>query len=481
MKMKKLNIVILAAGKGTRMHSNIPKVLHLLAGKPLLQHVINSAKLLNPVKIIVVYGYGGEAVPQAFTHENITWVEQSEQLGTGHAVQQALPYLDDDAITLILLGDVPLLSADSCKKLLEKTDELGLLTFIKPDPAGYGRIIRNNEGDVTAIIEHKDATNSQREIKEVNTGIISVDNKHLTAWLKQLSNDNAQGEYYLTDIVAMASCDDKIAMREIADDESSTDGWADLSNKSYRIATEIAEDEASVTGVNSKQDLALMERIYQRRYADSLMQAGVTLNDPARLDVRGTLTCGRDVEIDVNCVFEGDVTLADFVKIGANCVIKNALISAGTQIAPFTHIEDTQIGENSRIGPYARLRPGTALAAQTHIGNFVELKNAQVDAGSKINHLSYVGDSTVGKNVNIGAGTITCNYDGANKFRTVIEDDAFIGSDSQLVAPVTIGRGATIAAGSTITRDAPAEQLTFCRAKDQKSIAGWKRPVKLKK
>lgn len=479
--MNKLNIVILAAGKGTRMHSSKPKVLHQLAGKPLLQHVINCAKQLNPSKIIVVYGYGGEAVPQAFTHENITWVEQTEQLGTGHAVQQALPHLDEDATTLILLGDVPLLSVESCKKLLDHTEELGLLTFIKPDPTGYGRIIRNSEGIVTAIIEHKDATSQQREIKEVNTGIIAAENRHLANWLKRLTNNNAQGEYYLTDIVAMAKQEDETAVREIADDESSSDGWISLSKKRYTIATEISQDEASVTGVNCKKDLADLERIYQKRYADSLMQSGVTLLDPLRIDVRGELSVGKDVEIDVGCVFEGKVSIADHVKIGAYCVIKDVEIATGTTIAPFTHIDQAKIGNNSRIGPYARIRPGTTLAAETHIGNFVELKNAQVDIGSKINHLSYVGDSTVGKNVNIGAGTITCNYDGANKFRTIIEDDVFVGSDTQLIAPVTVGKGATIAAGSTITRDAPANQLTLCRAKEQKSIVGWKRPVKIKK
>ena len=479
--MNKLNIVILAAGKGTRMHSNKPKVLHQLAGKALLQHVINCAKQLDPSKIIVVYGYGGEAVPQAFTHENITWVKQTEQLGTGHAVQQALPYLEEDATTLILLGDVPLLNVESCKKLLDHTEELGLLTFIKPDPTGYGRIIRNSEGVVTAIIEHKDATSQQREIKEVNTGIIAAENRHLANWLKRLTNNNAQGEYYLTDIVAMAKLEDETAVREIADDESSSDGWIGLSKKRYTIATEISQDEASVTGVNCKKDLADLERIYQKRYADSLMQAGVTLLDPLRIDVRGELSVGKDVEIDVGCVFEGKVSIADNVKIGAYCVIKDAEIASGTTVFPFTHIDHANIGNNSRIGPYARIRPGTTLAAETHIGNFVELKNAQVDIGSKINHLSYVGDSTVGKNVNIGAGTITCNYDGANKFRTIIEDDVFVGSDTQLIAPVTVGKGATIAAGSTITRDVPADQLTLCRAKEQKSIMGWKRPVKIQK
>jgi bifunctional UDP-N-acetylglucosamine pyrophosphorylase/glucosamine-1-phosphate N-acetyltransferase len=462
--MSKLNIVILAAGKGTRMHSNQPKVLHEVGGKPILAHVIDCAKVLEPQKIIVVYGYGGETVREAFAQENITWVNQAEQHGTGHAMQQAAPYLDKsaDAHTLILLGDVPLVDVEACKSLVKHADnKLVILSFNKPDPTGYGRIVRevmgDDAGDVLAIVEHKDATEAQRNIIEVNTGIMAMPNEHLTQWLSQLTNNNAQGEYYLTDIVALAV------------------------QQGVTVAAETIADEWSVTGINSKTDLSAIERVYQTRIAEKLLQQGVTLKDPARLDVRGTLSCGRDVEIDVNCVFEGNVTLANNVKIAANCVIKNATIASGTHIASFTHIDDTKIGENSRIGPYARLRPGTILAADAHIGNFVELKNAQVDSGSKINHLSYVGDTTVGKNVNIGAGTITCNYDGANKFRTVIEDNAFIGSDTQLVAPVTIGHGATIAAGSTITRDAPANQLTFCRAKDQKSIAGWKRPQKIKK
>jgi len=456
--MSKLNIVILAAGKGTRMYSDLPKVLHAVGGKPILGHVIDSAKSLNPVKIIVVYGFGGETVKQAYAHENITWVNQVEQLGTGHAVQQAVPHLDTGADTLILLGDVPLIDARVCQRLVEQAqNKLAILSFNKADPTGYGRIVRNAMYGVTAIVEHKDASEEQHKITEVNTGIMAMPNAYLLQWLSKLTNNNAQGEYYLTDIVALAV------------------------KHGVDVVAEITTDEWSVTGINSKTDLSQMERVYQSRIAQKLLQQGVTLRDPARLDIRGTLNCGRDVEIDVNCVFEGNVTLGDNVKIAANCVIRNAVIAAGTQIAPFTHIDDTQIGGNARIGPFARLRPGTTLAADTHIGNFVELKNAQVDVGSKINHLSYVGDSTVGKNVNIGAGTITCNYDGANKFRTVIEDDAFIGSDSQLVAPITIGRGATIAAGSTITRDAPAGQLTFCRAKEQKSIAGWKRPQKIKK
>ncbi len=455
--MAKLNIVILAAGKGTRMHSNLPKVLHEIGGKPILSHVIDCAKALKPEKIIVVYGYGGEVVREAFAQENITWVNQAEQLGTGHAVQQAAPYLDKDSHTLILLGDVPLVDVNACQQLIASADkQLAILSFIKADPTGYGRIIRSKEF-VTAIVEHKDATEQQRAIKEVNTGIMAMPTKHLAKWLSQIDNQNAQGEYYLTDIVALAVKD------------------------GVDVVAEITTDEWSVTGINSKIDLSQIEREHQRRIAHQLLKTGVTLKDPARIDVRGTLVCGKDVQIDVNCVFEGQVTLSNHVKIGPNCVIKNAIIGEGTEIQAFTHIDETKIGENTRIGPYARLRPGTDLQQDVHIGNFVELKNAQVDKGSKINHLSYVGDATVGQNVNVGAGTITCNYDGANKFKTVIEDGAFIGSDTQLVAPVTVGKNATIAAGSTITKDAPADALTLCRAREQKTIVGWKRPVKIKK
>lgn len=454
---QKLNIVILAAGKGTRMHSDTPKVLHQVGGQPILGHVIDCAKALQPQNIIVVYGFGGEQVKQAFAEENITWVNQAEQKGTGHAVQQALPYLQDGQ-TLILLGDVPLVDRQACGQLLEQSRQsLALLSFIKADPIGYGRIVRDANHQVTAIVEHKDATEAQRQIQEVNTGIMAMPTAKLNNWLSKLTNNNAQGEYYLTDIVAFAVADN-IAVQAV-----------------------VTDDEWSVTGINAKTDLVQIERVYQARLASKLLQQGVTLKDANRIDIRGSLTCGRDVEIDVNCVFEGKVTLGDRVSIGANCVIKNATIKAGAQIAPFTHIDDAMVGEKSKIGPFARLRPGTELGSDTHVGNFVELKNAQVDTSSKINHLSYVGDSTVGKNVNIGAGTITCNYDGANKFRTIIEDDAFIGSDTQLIAPVTIGKGATIAAGSTITKNAPADALTFCRAKEQKSIVGWKRPQKIKK
>jgi bifunctional UDP-N-acetylglucosamine pyrophosphorylase / glucosamine-1-phosphate N-acetyltransferase len=458
MQNKPLNILILAAGKGTRMHSNRPKVLHEIGGQPILRHVIKCAKQLNPTKIVVVYGFGGEQVKQAFQDENIIWAEQKEQLGTGHAVQQALPHLDGEANTLILLGDVPLVSAAACEKLLAQADDqLIIQSFKKQYPTGYGRIVRNEHGKVNAIVEQKDATTSQQAINEVNTGIMAMPTKHLSNWLQRLSNNNAQQEYYLTDIVGFAVVD-KIEVNAV-----------------------IIDDEWSVTGINSKQDLAQIERVYQQRQAEDLLQKGVTLFDPARIDIRGNLETAKDVEIDVGCIFEGQVSLGEGVKIGAYCVIKDATIAAGTVIAPFTHIVETTIGENSKIGPYARLRPGTTLGNETHVGNFVELKNAQVDIGSKINHLSYVGDATVGKQVNIGAGTITCNYDGANKFRTVIEDNVFVGSDSQLVAPVTIGQGGTIAAGSTITKNTPAEALTLCRAREQKSIAGWKRPVKAKK
>jgi bifunctional UDP-N-acetylglucosamine pyrophosphorylase / glucosamine-1-phosphate N-acetyltransferase len=458
MQKKPLNILILAAGKGTRMHSSRPKVLHEIGGQPILWHVINGANQLNPTKIIVVYGYGGDQVQKAIHQQNIIWAEQKEQLGTGHAVQQALPYLDAESNTLILLGDVPLISVTACQTLLEQADNrLIIQSFKKSDPSGYGRIVRNAAGLVNAIVEHKDATPAQIAINEVNTGIMAMPTKHLKNWLGRLTNHNAQQEYYLTDIVGFAVADH------------------------VQVNATVIEDEWSVTGINSKQDLALIERVYQQRQATALLQKGVTLFDPLRIDIRGHLETAKEVEIDVGCLFEGDVSLGEGVKVGPYCVIKDATIGAGTVIAPFTHIVGTTIGQNNKIGPYARLRPGTILSDDTHVGNFVELKNTQVDTGSKINHLSYVGDATVGKQVNIGAGTITCNYDGANKFRTVIEDNVFVGSDSQLVAPVTIGQGGTIAAGSTITKNTPAEALTLCRAREQKSIAGWKRPVKAKK
>lgn len=456
--MTDLNIVILAAGKGTRMRSDLPKVLHAIGGTPILHHVINAARKLNPQKIIVVYGFGGEQVQQQTPGEDLVWVLQAEQLGTGHAVQQALPHLPVQGKTLILLGDVPLVDVEACRDMLSQADaHLVVQTFIKDDPTGYGRIVRNAQNQVVAIVEHKDASEAQRALQEVNTGIMAMPNAALKHWLAQLQNNNAQQEYYLTDIIAMSV------------------------NEGRAVLPHVVADAWSVTGINSKLDLQQMEREYQHRQALNLMTQGVTLMDAQRIDIRGHLNCGRDVRIDVNCVFEGEVTLEDGVDVGPNCVIKNAVIARNTTLAAFTHIEEARVGQDSKVGPFARLRPGTHLAAETHVGNFVELKNASVGLGSKVNHLSYVGDATVGANVNIGAGTITCNYDGANKHQTVIEDDVFVGSDSQLVAPVTIGKGATIAAGSTITKDVPAETLTLCRAREQRSIQGWKRPQKVKK
>ena len=449
-----MNIVILAAGMGKRMQSALPKVLHPLAGKALLSHVIDTARTLSPTSICVIYGHGGDMVPQMLQTDNLGFARQEPQLGTGHAVMQALPQLHDDVPTLILYGDVPLTRAESLRRLLDQAggDKLSILTVNMEDPAGYGRIVRDN-GRIVRIVEQKDATEQERAITEVNTGIMVAPTARLRAWLSTLSNDNAQGEYYLTDIVARAVADGVPVVSAQPDAV-----WETL-------------------GVNSKVQLAELERIHQRNLAYRLLEQGVTLADPARIDIRGSLVCGRDVSIDVGCVFEGDVVLGDGVTIGANCVLKNARVGNGVNIRPFCHFEEASIGAKSVIGPYARLRPGTTLAEDVHIGNFVEVKNSQIAAGSKANHLAYVGDATVGSRVNIGAGTITCNYDGANKLRTVIEDDAFIGSDTQLVAPVTVGRGATLGAGTTLTRDAPAGSLTVSRTR-QTTIEGWKRPVK---
>jgi len=449
-----MNIVILAAGMGKRMQSALPKVLHPLAGKALLSHVIDTARTLSPSSICVIYGHGGDMVPQMLQSDNLAFARQEPQLGTGHAVMQALPELRDDVPTLILYGDVPLTRADSLRRLLDQagSDKLSILTVNMEDPTGYGRIVRDNDR-IVRIVEQKDATEQERAITEVNTGIMVAPTARLRAWLSTLSNDNAQGEYYLTDIVARAVADGVPVVSAQPDAV-----WETL-------------------GVNSKVQLAELERIHQRNLAYRLLEQGVTLADPARIDIRGSLTCGRDVSIDVGCVFEGDVILGDGVTIGANCVLKNARVGDGVNIRPFCHFEDAVIGAKSVIGPYARLRPGTQLAEDVHIGNFVEVKNSQIAAGSKANHLAYVGDATVGARVNIGAGTITCNYDGANKLRTVIEDDAFIGSDTQLVAPVTVGRGATLGAGTTLTKDAPAGSLTVSRTR-QTTIESWKRPVK---
>lgn len=451
-----MNIVILAAGQGKRMYSNLPKVLHPLAGKALAQHVIDCARTLNPARLVVVHGHGGDVVHATLDAPDLAWARQEQQLGTGHALLQALPQLNREVKTLVLYGDVPLTQAATLRNLVDcARDGLGLLTVTLDNPAGYGRIVRNAAGQVERIVEEKDATAEERKICEVNTGIMVLPGNKLDSWLHQLSSDNAQGEYYLTDVIALA-------VRE-----------------GLPVHTAQPASEWEVLGVNNKLQLAQLEREYQRHQAETLMLGGVRLADPARIDVRGSLQCGRDVAIDVGCVFEGKVALAEAVEIGPYCVLKNVTVSAGARIAAFSHLEDATVGPDAVVGPYARLRPGTMLGAGVHIGNFVEVKNSQIDANSKANHLAYVGDAVVGQRVNIGAGTITCNYDGANKFKTVIEDDVFIGSDSQLVAPVTVGRGATLGAGTTLTKNAPPETLTISRAK-QVTLTGWKRPVKQK-
>ncbi|ELX11672.1 bifunctional protein GlmU [Janthinobacterium sp. HH01] len=451
-----MNVVILAAGMGKRMQSALPKVLHPLAGKPLLSHVLDTARSLSASRLCVIYGHGGAAVLDMLAKqpEKVATALQEPQLGTGHAVMQALPELDDSAATLILYGDVPLTTSASLQALVDVAgkDKLGILTVVQDDPTGLGRIVREN-GEIVRIVEQKDANEAERAIKEINSGILVVPTARLKQWLGALKNNNAQGEYYLTDIVAMAVAD------------------------GVPVVSAQPSAQWEVAGVNSKVQLAELERIHQGNIALKLLEQGVTLMDPSRIDVRGELICGRDVTIDVGCVFEGKVELADGVRVGPHSVIINSRILAGAQIKPFCHIEEAVVGEVSIIGPYARLRPGTVLAEDVHVGNFVEIKNGQVAAHSKANHLAYIGDATIGSRVNIGAGTITCNYDGVNKFRTVIEDDAFIGSDSQLVAPVTVGQGATLGAGTTLTKDAPAGKLTISRAR-QITIDGWSRPVK---
>src|SRR5574338_1559002 len=452
-----MEVVILAAGQGKRMRSALPKVLQPLAGRPLLAHVLGAARALESRRICVVYGHGGEAVRDALDASDIAWALQEPQLGTGHAVQQALPHLSAGEVALVLYGDVPLIGVPTLRRLRQAagSERLALLTVELPDPTGYGRILRDKAERVRRIVEEKDATPEERQVREVNTGILVAPVARLREWLGRVGNANAQGEYYLTDIIGMA-----------------VEGGVD-------VVTVQPDSIAETLGVNSKSQLAELERTHQRAIAQGLMEAGVTLIDPARIDVRGELICGRDVEIDVNCVFEGRVELADGVRIGANSIVRNARLGAGTRVAPFSHIEDTEMGASCVIGPYARTRPGTVLADDVHLGNFVEVKNSRIAAHSKANHLAYVGDAEVGSRVNIGAGTITCNYDGANKYLTVIEDDVFIGSDTQLVAPVRVGRGATLGAGTTLTKDAPPEQLTVSRAR-QLAIPGWKRPVKKK-
>jgi bifunctional UDP-N-acetylglucosamine pyrophosphorylase/glucosamine-1-phosphate N-acetyltransferase len=448
-----LNVVVLAAGKGTRMYSRLPKVLHALGGKPLLAHVLDRARALHADRAIVIYGHGGDAVPAAFADPALKFVPQEPQLGTGHAVLQALPHLLPGGSTLILYGDVPLTRHETLARLASNPAGLSLLTAQLDDPTGYGRIVRDEDGVIARIVEEKDASAKEKKIREINTGMLCTPTARLGEWLAKLTNRNAQKEYYLTEIVSLA-----------------------ISSKSPVTAVHPAEP-WEILGVNSKEQLAYLERVYQLECARELMRKGVTLADPWRFDLRGELVCGHDVSIDVNCIFEGKVSLADAAKVGASCVLKDAKIGAGTVIAPYSHLDSVVVGKNCRIGPYARLRPGTQLADEVHVGNFVEIKATELGHKSKANHLTYLGDSTIGRNVNIGAGTITCNYDGANKHRTVIEDDVFVGSDTQLVAPVTVGRGSTIGAGSTITRNTPPGELTLSRPK-QVSVPGWKRPVK---
>ena len=451
------SVIILAAGKGTRMRSSLPKVLQPLAGRPLLGHVIETAKKLNAKNIITIFGHGGDLVQQAFAQENVQWVEQAEQLGTGHAVKVTLPMLPTDGVSLILSGDVPCISQETLEKLLAVSREtgIGLVTLTLADATGYGRIVRENN-KIQAIVEHKDASDAQRQIKEINTGIYCVSNAKLHQWLPKLSNNNAQGEYYLTDIVAMAIAD------------------------GLEVASVEPERAFEVEGVNDRVQLAALEREFQLYQAKLLMQQGVHIIDPNRFDLRGNLTVGQDVRIDINVIIEGDCELGNNVEIGAGCVIKNTKIAAGTKVQPYSIFDNAVVGEDTQIGPFARLRPGAKLANEVHIGNFVEVKNSSIGLGSKANHFTYLGDAEVGAGSNIGAGTITCNYDGANKFKTIIGDSAFIGSNSSLVAPVSIGNGATVGAGSVITRDVAENSLAFERSK-QVAKENYQRPQKLKK
>lgn len=449
-------IVILAAGQGKRMKSALPKVLQPLAGKPLLRHVIDTAATLHPTSLHVVYGHGGDRVRDSLSDAPVTsWVLQAEQLGTGHAVQQALPTLCDDEIALVLYGDVPLVRAETLRQLLSLADPnaMGLLTVMLDDPTGYGRVLRDAAGRVIGIVEQKDASAEQQAIREGNTGVMAIPVRHLRGWLGRLRNANAQGEYYLTDIIAMAVAD------------------------GVKVTPLVAPSVAEVLGVNDKLQLAELEAEHRKTRARELMLAGVTLADPARIDVRGTLATGRDVFIDVNVVFEGKVALGDRVHVGPNCVLRDCEIAADVRINPHCVIEEATVGMGSIIGPFARLRPGAKLADDVHIGNFVEVKNSSMAAGAKANHLAYVGDATVGARVNIGAGTIIANYDGANKHHTVIGADAHTGSNSVLVAPIEVGEGATVGAGSTVTKNVPAGKLTVARAK-QITLDGWKRPQK---
>lgn len=451
-----LNIVILAAGQGTRMKSTLAKVLHPLAGLPLVQHVINTSKKLSPGILNIVYGHGGDSVIKHINDSDINWVHQAEQLGTGHAVAQVSSQMKDDQLVLVLYGDVPLIQLDTLEDLIGRAkDGISLLTVDLENPRGYGRIVRNKNFAVENITEEKDASEAIKKIHEVNTGILAVKADLFKKWLSRLDNKNAQKEYYLTDVIEMAVKD------------------------GYTVTTTQPGSTYEVMGINSRAQLAELERIYQTEQAKKFMAQGVTFSDPARVEFRGEIEFQQDVTVDINVIFEGNVKVASNVQIGANCIIRNSVIEANAVIQPMSIIEDSIVGSHSRVGPFARLRPGTALEEYTHIGNFVEIKKSKIGNGSKINHLTYIGDSIVGKDVNIGAGTITCNYDGANKHQTIIEDNVFVGSATQLVAPVKIGKNATIGAGSTITSDVAENELALSRVK-QKSLQGWKRPTKNK-
>lgn len=457
MSNSEMSVVILAAGKGTRMYSDLPKVLHPLAGKPMVQHVITAALNTGARSIHLVYGHGGDLLQSRLADWDLNWVLQAEQLGTGHAMQQAAPWFADDEDILMLYGDVPLISSETLRRLRQAKPQGGiaLLTVQLDDPAGYGRIVRR-QGAVVGIVEHKDATEEQRQIREINTGILIAGGVDLKRWLGRLNNDNAQGEYYITDIIALAA------------------------EEGRRVETVHPQRLSEVEGVNNRLQLARLERIYQQEQAEKLLLAGVMLLDAARFDLRGELTHGRDVTIDANVVLEGSVTLGNRVKIGAGCVIKNSVIGDDCDISPYSVIENAALEARCTVGPFARLRPGAELAEDAHVGNFVELKQARLGKGTKAGHLSYLGDAEIGAGVNIGAGTITCNYDGANKHKTLIGDDVFIGSDTQLVAPVSVASGVTIGAGTTITKDIGADELVISRV-PQRHITGWRRPEKKKK
>jgi len=456
--MQTINVVVLAAGKGTRMYSALPKVLHELAGRSLLQHVLDTAAQLSDCVTQIVIGHGAEQVREAVSSQKVNFVLQEQQLGTAHAVHQTLPRLDPQAIALVLYGDVPLVQASTLEKLLKATDEnsMAVLTCLVANPAGLGRIVRDEKGEICAIVEDKDATPEQKKIREINTGMMAIPVQRLQQWLPRIKTNNAQGEYYLTDIVELALGD------------------------GCTVHTSLCSDEQEVAGINNRLQLAELERHYQQREAKKLLMAGVTLRDPDRFDLRGKLTVGHDVEIDINAILTGDVTLGSNVRIGANCELKNCQVGSGTIIAANSVIEDAVIGKNCSIGPFARIRPGTEMADEARVGNFVEIKKSKIGRHSKVNHLSYIGDSELGAEVNIGAGTITCNYDGANKFKTVLGDNVFIGSNTALVAPVTVASGATVGAGSVITRDVAEKQLAIARGR-QTNFDGWVRPRKLPK